>query len=79
MFKPSSNIKIVENLRAANRSVLNECWKLKCVVHKYWTSNRFVGFKYGDNEDRPLQINHFGELNDLFHDYYYKDEFNAGL
>ena len=72
MLKPSSNIKIVENLCAANRSVLHECWKLKRdgVIHKYWTSNGFVRFKYEDNEDRPLQINHFDELNDLFHEYY---------
>ena len=35
-------------------------------------------FKYEDNEDRPLQINHFGELNHLFYDYY-KDEITAGL
>ena len=54
MLKPSSNIKIVENLCAANRSVLNECWNLKRdgVIHKYWTSNGFVRFKYEDNEDR---------------------------
>ena len=32
--------------------------------------NGFVRFKYEDNEDRPLQINHFDELNDLFHEYY---------
>ena len=49
-----------------------ECWKLKRdgVIHKYWASNGFVRFKYEDNEDRPLQINHFDELNDLFHEYY---------
>ena len=40
-FNPSSNIKIVENLCAANRSVLNECRKLKRhgVIQKYWTIN----------------------------------------
>ena len=47
MFNPSSNINIVENLCAANRSVLNKCRKLKQdgVIQKYWTINGFVHFK----------------------------------
>ena len=59
--------------------IFNECRKLKrdCLIHKFWTRNDFVCFKYEDNEDILLPINHF-ELNNLFYDYY-KDGITAGL
>ena len=72
LFKSTANIKIVENLSPANRSVFNECQKLKRegLIEKFWTRNGFVRFKFSDNEERPVQINHSDELFDLFPDFY---------